>query len=144
MFDIVDSCLANENGNRKYWHIAISHWKLLPKIFFWFYRQVLLKFILKNARFPQWKYVFLVFDDQVFQQFVWNPKGTNFASLVTDLLLYSYYLIQSFRMIDDSATFYPFLRFTLALLLWQASFFAQLLNIGIMRLITIGYIHCSY
>lgn len=112
--------------------------------FFWFYRQVLLKFILKNARFPQWKYVFLVFDDQVFQQFVWNPKDTNFASLVTDLLLYSYYLIQSFRMIDDSATFYPFLRFTLALLLWQASFFAQLLNIGIMRLITIGYIHCSY
>ena len=90
LFDIIDSCFFNKNGKRKYSYLVISH----SKTYFvkhhsdstHKYSEVeiknMLEFLIDN--------IFVVFGDQVFQQSVGIPMGTNCAPLLADLFLYSY------------------------------------------------------
>ncbi|XP_055999510.1 uncharacterized protein LOC130047876 [Ostrea edulis] len=90
LFEIIDSCFFNKNGKRKYSYLVIIH----PKIYFVNYRsdstlkyskveiKNVLEFLIDN--------IFVVFGNQVFQQSVGVPMGTNCVHLLTYLFVYSY------------------------------------------------------
>ena len=90
LFQIIDDCFLNKNGTRKYKFLVIgkqdtyfvrNHSDCSHK-----YSEVdiksMLGFLIDN--------IYVVFGDQVFQQSVGIPMGTNCAPLLADLFLYSY------------------------------------------------------
>ena len=89
LFNIIDSCFFNKNGKRKYSYLVISHLKdYFVKLYFdstHKYSEVdikaMLEFLIDN--------IFVVFGNQVFQQSVGIPMGTNCAPLLADLFLFS-------------------------------------------------------
>ena len=88
--NIIDSCFFNKDGKRKYSYLVISHSKnyfvKLHSDSTHKYSEVdikaMLEFLIDN--------IFVVFGNQVFQQSVGIPMGTNCAPLLADLFLYSY------------------------------------------------------
>ena len=81
LFQIIDNCFLNKNGTRKYKFLVIG------KQDTYFVRHQadikgMLGFLVDN--------IYVVFGDQVFQQSVGIPMGTNCAPLLADLFLYSY------------------------------------------------------
>ena len=90
LFEIIDNCFLNKNGTRKYEFLVVGkqdtyfvrkHSDCPHK-----YSEVdiksILGFLVDN--------IYVVFGDQVFQQSVGIPMGTNCAPLLADLFLYSY------------------------------------------------------
>ena len=90
LFDIIDNCFFNKNGKRKYKYLVIGHrmnyFVVHHSDATHKYSEVdiknMLEFLIDN--------IFVVFGDQVFQQSVGIPMGTNCAPLLADLFLYSY------------------------------------------------------
>jgi hypothetical protein len=90
LFGIIDSCLFNKNGIRKYSYLVVNHSRTYFVIHDSYsmhkYSEVdikeMLGFILDN--------IFVVFSNQIFQQTVGIPVGTNCAPLLLDLFSYSY------------------------------------------------------
>ena len=88
--DIIDSCFFNKNGNRKFSYIVIGNRKHYfvkthsdcPHKYSEVQIKRMLDFLIDN--------IYVVFGDQVFQQTVGIPMGTNCAPLLADLFLYSY------------------------------------------------------
>ena len=90
LFGIIDNCFLTKNGTRKFKYIVIGHHDS------YFvkhhtdsshkYTEVevkgMLEFLIDN--------IFVMFGDQVFQQTIGIPMGTNCAPLLADLFLYSY------------------------------------------------------
>merc|ERR1712148_15503 len=90
LFGIIDNCFFTKNGTRKFKYLVIGHCDTYfvqhhsdstQK-----YTDVdinnMLEFLIDN--------IFVMFGDQVFQQTVGIPMGTNCAPLLADLFLYSY------------------------------------------------------
>jgi len=90
LFDIINNCFFNKNGKRKYKYLVIGHrinyFVVHHSDFTHKYSEVdiknMLEFLIDN--------IFVVFGDQVFQQSVGIPMGTNCTPLLADLFLYSY------------------------------------------------------
>jgi hypothetical protein len=90
LFQIIDNCFLNKNGTRKYKFIVIGkqdsyfvrHHSDSPYKYSEADIKGMLSFLVDN--------IYVVFGDQVFQQSVGIPMGTNCALLLADLFLYSY------------------------------------------------------
>ena len=90
LFGIIDSCFFNKNGKRKYSYLVVNH----SRTYFVIHDsdsmhkysetdiKEMLGFLIDN--------IFVVFGNQIFQQTVGIPMGTNCAPLLADLFLYSY------------------------------------------------------
>ena len=89
-FQIIDNCFLNKNGTRKYKFLVIGkqdtyfvrHHSDSPYKYSETDIKGMLGFLVDN--------IYVVFGDQVFQQSVGIPMGTNCAPLLADLFLYSY------------------------------------------------------
>ena len=90
LFNIIDSCFFNKNGKKKIFLFSDQPFK---KYFVKLHSdsthkysevdiKAMLEFLIDN--------IFVVFGNQVFQQSVGIPMGTNCAPLLADLFLYSY------------------------------------------------------
>ena len=90
LFQIIDNCFLNKNGTRKYKFLVIGkqdtyfvrHHSDSPYKYSEADIKSMLGFLVDN--------IYVVFGDQVFQQSVGIPMGTNCAPLLADLFLYSY------------------------------------------------------
>jgi hypothetical protein len=90
LFQIIDNCFLSKNGTRKYKFLVIGkqdtyfvrHHSDSPYKYTEADIKGMLGFLLDN--------IYVVFEDQVFQQSVGIPMGTNCAPLLADLFLYSY------------------------------------------------------
>jgi hypothetical protein len=90
LFQIIDNCFLNKNGTRKYKFLVIvkqdtyfvRHHSDSPYKYSEADIKSMLGFLVDN--------IYVVFGDQVFQQSVGIPMGTNCAPLLADLFLYSY------------------------------------------------------
>jgi hypothetical protein len=90
LFQIIDNCVLNTNGKRKYKFLLIGkqdtyfvrHRSDSPYKYSEAGIKGMLGFLVDN--------IYVVFGDQVFQQSVGIPMGTNCPTLLADLSLYSY------------------------------------------------------
>jgi hypothetical protein len=90
LFQIIDNYILNKNGTRKYKFLVIGkqdtyfvkHHSDSPYKYSEADIKSMLGFVVDN--------IYVVFEDQVFQQSVGIPMGTNCAPLSADLFLYSY------------------------------------------------------
>ena len=90
LFQIIDNCFLNKNGTRKYKFLVIGkqdtyfvrHHSDSPYKYSETDIKGMLGFLVDN--------IYVVFGDQVFQQTVGIPMGTNCAPLLADLFLHSY------------------------------------------------------
>jgi hypothetical protein len=88
LFQIIDNCFLNKNGTRKYKFLVIGkqdtyfvrHHSDSPYKYSEADIKSMLDFLVDN--------IYVVFGDQVFQQSIGIPMGTNCATLLADLFLF--------------------------------------------------------
>ena len=90
LFGIIDNCFFTKNGTRKFKYLVIGH---CDTYFVQHHSDSTQKYTevdIKNMLEFLIDNIFVMFGDQVFQQTVGIPMGTNCAPLLADLFLYSY------------------------------------------------------
>jgi hypothetical protein len=110
LFGIIDSCFFNKNSKRKYSYLVVNYLRTYFVIHdsdsTHKYSEVdikeMLGFLINN--------IFVVFGNQIFQQTVGIPMGTNCAPLLADLFLYSYeakFILKNFYMRKTNLLLWP-------------------------------------
>jgi hypothetical protein len=113
LFNLIDICFFNKNGKRKCSYLVVNH----SRTYFVIhdsdsthkYSEVdikeMLGFLIDN--------IFVVFVNKIFRQTVGIPMGTNCASLLADLFLYSYEaeFIQKFYFRRKNLLLWPLIQY---------------------------------